>query len=174
MIFCRQFADEKNLRICGLIKNIIVVMKSLFDKTTFEEVTGRLHSLHQQSQRQWGKMDAAQMLAHCKEAFKVPLSAKSPPKIYPLALIGWLMKSALYNDKPWKQGLPTAPNFKITNERDFDKEKAALISLINKFHQSSPAAIEKIVHPLFGKFTGNQWGMAMYKHLDHHLKQFGV
>lgn len=149
-------------------------MKSLFDKVTYEEITSRLASLTPQSQRQWGKMNAAQMLAHCKEAFKVPLSEKSPPKIYPFALFGWMMKHKLYDDMPWKQNLPTAPNFKITEERDFEKEKAELTALVSRFHQSSPAAIEKIVHPVFGKYTGEQWGKAMYKHLDHHLTQFGV
>ena len=149
-------------------------MKSLFDNAAYEEITGRMNKLSASSQRQWGKMDVAQMLAHCKEAFKVPLSEKPPPKMYPLALIGWMMKSKLYNDSPWGKGLPTAPTFKIINERDFEKEKAELTILINKFHQSGAAAAEKIVHPVFGKFTGEQWGMAMYKHLDHHLTQFGL
>ena len=149
-------------------------MKSLFDNNAYNEITQRLNNLSPASQKQWGKMNVAQMLAHCKEAFKVPLSDKSPPKIYPFALFGWMMKSKLYNDSPWGQGLPTAPNFIIKDERVFDKEKAELTALINKFHQSAPSAIEKIVHPVFGKFTGEQWGQAMYKHLDHHLRQFSA
>jgi hypothetical protein len=149
-------------------------MKSLFDNIAYTEIKNRMASLTAQSHRQWGKMDVAQMLAHCKEAFKVPLSEKSPPKIFPLYLIGWMMKSKLYNDSAWAKDLPTAPNFKITDPRDFEKEKAELTELVNRFHQSSPSAIEKIVHPVFGKYTGEQWGMSMYKHLDHHLTQFGV
>lgn len=149
-------------------------MKSLFDKDAYEEITSRINKLTAESKRQWGKMDVSQMLAHCKEAFKVPLSEKSPPKIYPFALFGWMMKSKLYDDMPWKQNLPTAPNFKITDNRLFEKEKTELAELVKRFHQSSPADIEKIVHPVFGRYTGSQWGMAMYKHLDHHLTQFGV
>lgn len=149
-------------------------MKNLFDKAAYGEITGRLSSLSAESRRKWGKMEVGQMLAHCRQAFKVPLSQKSPPGIYPFALFGWLMKSKLYNDAPWGQGLPTAPSFKITDERNFEKEKAALSEMITRFHQSDPSAIAKIVHPVFGKLTGAQWGMAMYKHLDHHLKQFGV
>ncbi len=149
-------------------------MKSLFDKPAYEEIMGRLDKLTAQSNRQWGKMSAAQMLAHCKEAFKVPLSEKSPPKIFPMNLIGWMMKSKLYNDSAWKRNLPTAPNFKIKDERVFEHEKQALTMLVNKFHQSSPGSVGKIIHPVFGKFTGEQWGMAMYKHLDHHLSQFSV
>jgi len=149
-------------------------MKSLFDQAVYEEITGRLNKLSLQSVRCWGKMNAAQMLAHCQEAFKVPLSKKSPPKMYPFALIGWMMKSKLYNDSPWSQGLPTAPSFKIQDERDFEKEKKQLTEMVTRFHQSDPGVIEKIVHPVFGKFTGEQWGKSIYKHLDHHLRQFGV
>jgi Protein of unknown function (DUF1569) len=149
-------------------------MKNLFDEAVYEEITGRLNKLTAASQRQWGKMEVAQMLAHCKKAFKVPLSEKSPPKMYPFALIGWMMKGKLYNDIPWSKGLPTAPSFRITDPRNFEKEKAALSEIISRFHHSDPAAIAKIVHPIFGKFTGAQWGMAMYKHIDHHLVQFGV
>ncbi|MES2849540.1 MAG: DUF1569 domain-containing protein [Bacteroidota bacterium] len=149
-------------------------MKNLFDNPAYEEIISRVNKLSANSQGKWGKMDVAQMLCHCKEAFKVPLSTTSPPKLYPLALIGWMMKSKLYNDSPWRRNLPTAPNFKIRDERVFEKEKVELVTLINKFHQSTAATIEKITHPVFGKFTGDQWGMSMYKHLDHHLTQFGA
>ncbi len=149
-------------------------MKNLFDQPAYEEVLQRLNSLSPQSPRQWGKMDAAQMMAHCKEAFKVPLSDK-PLSRSPIGLLlGWAFKKKLYNNDPWKKGLPTAPNFIIKDTRNFAEEKAALSSLINRFHSSDPAVIEKIVHPMFGRFTGQQWGCAMYKHLDHHLTQFSV
>lgn len=149
-------------------------MKNLFEKAVYEEIIGRMNKLTAESQRLWGTMDVAQMLAHCNQAFKVPLSEKSPPKMYPFALIGWMMKSKLYNDSPWSKGLPTAPSFRIADQRDFNKEKDQLTAMASRFHQSNPASIEKIIHPVFGKFSGEQWGMAMYKHLNHHLTQFGV
>lgn len=149
-------------------------MKNLFDNSTIEEVVNRLNSLTPQSQRQWGKMEVAQMLAHCKEAFKVPLMEKSPPRMFMGYLIGWMIKNKLYNDSPWKQNLPTAPQFIIKDERNFELERKGLLSLVNQFHNDNPERIATIVHPMFGKYTGEQWGKAMYKHLDHHLQQFGV
>jgi hypothetical protein len=149
-------------------------MKNLFDKSTLEEVISRLNNLTPQSQRQWGKMDVAQMLAHCKEAFKVPLLQKSPPRMFMGYVIGWMVKPKLYNESPWKQNLPTAPQFIIKDQRNFESEKSELLSLINKFYNDNPQRIATIVHPMFGKYTGEQWGKAMYKHLDHHLQQFGV
>ena len=98
-------------------------VKNLFEPAVYTEITERVNRLSPESQRQWGKMTVSQMLAHCKEAFKVPLSEKRLPKLYPFALIGWMVKNKLYNDTPWKQGLPTAPNFIIKDERDFESEK---------------------------------------------------
>ncbi len=149
-------------------------MQNLFDNTTYNEVIDRLNALSPQSTAQWGKMNVAQMLAHCKEAFKVPLSEKKLPRMFMGILIGWMIKSKLYNDDPWKQNLPTAPNFIIKNERDFQDEKRELINLVNKFYKAGPTGISKYPHPLFGKFTPEQWGKSMYKHIDHHLRQFGA
>ncbi len=149
-------------------------MKNLFDAGVYNEITERINKLTPQSQRQWGKMNVAQMLAHCKEAFKVPLSDKKMPRIFLGLLVGWMVKAKLYNDSPWKRNLPTAPNFIIKDERDFEKEKKELTSLINQFYTGGPGNVGRFPHPMFGSFTSEQWGKSMYKHLDHHLQQFGV
>ena len=149
-------------------------MKNLFDKTTYEEITQRINTLTPESQRQWGKMNVAQMLAHCKEAFKVPLSDKKMPRSILGLLVGWMIKPKLYNDAPWKRNLPTAPNFIIKDERDFEKEKRELTDLINRFYHGGPDKVGRFPHPMFGTFTSEQWGKAMYKHADHHLVQFGA
>ncbi len=149
-------------------------MKNLFDKAAYEEMTSRIHSLSPQSQRQWGKMNVAQMLAHCKEAFKVPLSNKKMPRMFIGLLLGWAFKKKLYSNEPWKHNLPTAPNFIIKDERDFEKEKKELAAMIDQFHNAGPGNVGKYPHPMFGSFTAEQWGQSMYKHLDHHLMQFGA
>jgi len=154
-------------------------VKNLFDSSTYTEILERLHKLSADSKGQWGKMQVAQMLAHCKEAFKVPLTDKPLPRMFLGSLLGWMIKSKLYNESPWKQSLPTSPNFVIKDERDFEKEKTALLELVNKFHKGGSDGpdsfpVGKYPHPFFGKFTSEQWGKMMWKHLDHHLRQFGV
>jgi hypothetical protein len=119
-------------------------------------------------------MNIAQMLAHCKEAFTVPLSEKKLPRMFIGLLIGWAFKKKLYNDDPWKKNLPTAPNFIIKDERDFEKEKQRLLELVNQFYNDGPAKVGLHPHPMFGTFSTKQWGQAMYKHMDHHLRQFGA
>jgi hypothetical protein len=149
-------------------------MKNLFDKDAYTEITNRINTLTPDTQRQWGKMNVAQMLAHCKEAFKVPLSDKKMPRMFLGLLLGWAFKKKLYNDEPWKKNLPTAPNFIIKDERVFEKERTELTDMIGQFYNGGPGRVGRFPHPMFGTFTSGQWGQAMYKHLDHHFTQFGV
>ena len=149
-------------------------MQNLFNAEVYNQVIDRMKNLAPDAQPLWGKMNVAQMLAHCRQAFKVPLSQKKLHRIFIGRLIGWMFKSKLYNDDPWKQNLPTAPSFIIKGDRDFDLEKAELTKLINKFYSVGPMGITKYPHPMFGKLTPEQWGQAMFKHVDHHLRQFGV
>ncbi len=149
-------------------------MQSLFDTVTYNGIVERINKLTPTSEKGWGKMNVSQMLAHCKAAFSVPLSEKPMPRSMLGLLLGWAFKSKLYNESPWKQNLPTSPDFIVKDERNFEKEKRELTDLINKFYTKGPEQVGRFPHPMFGRFTSTQWGQAMYKHLDHHLKQFGV
>ena len=149
-------------------------MKSLFDKPTYDEIIGRINSLSSASQRQWGKMEVSQMLAHCKEAFKVPLSETKMPRMLMGRMLSWMVKPKMYGEAPWKKNLPTAPNFLIKDQRNFETEKKELSDLVKQFYTKGSGNVGKFPHPFFGTFTQEQWGKSMYKHLDHHLMQFGV
>lgn len=146
-------------------------MKSLFDIEAYQEIKERIEALSSQSTPAWGKMNVGQMVTHCQFPLKVALSNK--PRKHKWNLIGFLFKKTLYNDKPWKQGLPTAKLAKITDERDFDKERTSLLSMVDAFHAKKEQT-EWQPHPMFGTFTPQQWGQLEYKHLDHHLRQFQV
>ena len=149
-------------------------VENLFETSVHQNIVERINLLTPASERQWGKMSVSQMLAHCKEAFKVPLSKKPIPRMFIGRLFGWLAKGKLHDEKPWGKNLPTAPNFIIKDERDFEKEKSELLELINQFYAEGPEAVGNFPHPFFGTLTKDQWGKSMWKHVDHHLKQFGV
>jgi len=149
-------------------------IQNLFESTAYTNLTNRIDKLSADSKAEWGKMSVSQMLAHCKQAFKVPLSSKPLPRLFIGRLIGWAIKGNLYNTKPWPKGLPTAPDFIIKDDRDFETEKADLLTLIKKFHDAGPQGAGLFPHPLFGRLNAEQWGKAMWKHMDHHLRQFGV
>jgi len=149
-------------------------MLNLFDSHTHQLMIERLNTLSENSPGLWGKMNVSQMLAHCKAAFKIPLTERKLSVAFIGKLIGWAFRQKLYNESLWKKNLPTSPGFKIVDERIFDIEKKQLEELINRFYTLGPEKAGKQVHPLFGKLTPEQWGQAMYKHLDHHFRQFGV
>jgi len=147
-------------------------IKNLFDPAVKQEITDRINILTATTQHQWGKMDVAQMLAHVQIPMGVALGTNSVRGNWLMKLILPLFKKNLYDEKPWKQGLPTDQSFIMTGQsRDFDKEKNQLLDKINGFSESNMIN-EK--HPVFGKLTKDQWSKATWKHIDHHLKQFGV
>lgn len=148
-------------------------MKSIFNTQAYEEVLKRIDKLKPESNPQWGKMDVAKMLWHCQGPINVALQ-KNDYQMKPMSfLLRLWIKKSLYNDKPWRKGLPTAKKLKTTNPKDFEKEKQALIALISQLHQHKDKK-DWASHPVFGKLNPSQWGKMQYKHLDHHLRQFGA
>ena len=147
-------------------------IKDLFDASIKQEIIDRINKLTAQTKGQWGKMNASQMLAHVQMPIRIAFGTHQPKGSFLLRLIGPLFKSKLWDEKPYKQSLPTDPTFVMTGtEKDFEKEKAALIALVNNFNETS---IRSEKHPVFGKLNKHNWSKATWKHLDHHLKQFGV
>ncbi len=149
-------------------------MESLYDTNTYERINSRLSRLNPASRPTWGKMDVGQMLQHCSRTFKFALSDKPTPRSLMGILMGWAFKKQLYNETAWKQGLPTAPQLRVTDKRNFDEELKNLQKNITEFYTRGPGKTGMFPHPMFGRFTKEQWGQMMYKHLDHHFRQFGV
>jgi len=149
-------------------------MKTIFDKEAYQEIDSRLNKLNAETKAQWGQMDVAQMMAHCQEAFKTATGEVKRPRIFMGYIMGPLFKGMLINDKPYPKGVRTDPNYIITDKKDFTTEKEKLASVIKRFHEGGEKNATTHTHPFFGKFTQKEWGITMYKHLDHHLKQFGV
>ena len=147
-------------------------MKSLLEENGYQEIIDRLEKVNADSNRLWGKMSPAQMAWHCQYPLK--LAIKNEDKgVRGNPLIRWFFKKSLYNDKPWRKNLPTAPFLVAKEEKDFDKEMGTLKELVKEFYAVRNRDNWN-PHPMFGSFTPEQWGQLEYKHLDHHLRQFGV
>ncbi|MEI6817814.1 MAG: DUF1569 domain-containing protein [Bacteroidota bacterium] len=149
-------------------------MKTLFDSNAGAEIILRINKLTPSSKRVWGKMDVAQMLAHCSAGIEMQNGDIKPPRVFIGKVIGPFFKSLLTNEKPFRRNTPTAPELMIVDEKEFEKEKERLIGLINRFVKEGKQGVTKHPHPFFGKLKEDEWGMGAYKHLDHHLQQFGV
>ena len=151
-------------------------MKNLLDAAVANQVKIRLGQLQPQSERRWGKMTSSQMLAHCSLSMQWAVGEVVPEKGTLLArLMGRLVKPMVFrNEDPLQRNSPTAKSLNVADERDFGNERERLSDLIDKFLAGGAQGCTKNPHSFFGKMTSEEWGILMYKHLDHHLRQFGV
>lgn len=146
---------------------------NLFETSAAQEVLSRLEKISATTPANWGKMNAAQMMAHCQAGFKVYFGEMKMKRGIVGLLFGKMAKKKLFSPQPWARNLPTAPQFKIAEHKEFDVEKQKLISYVNRF-ATEGYTITSTMHPFFGKLSAQEWATLNYKHLDHHLKQFGV
>ena len=149
-------------------------MKNIFDHIHTAEVLKRIDKLSPNSQPQWGKMDVAQMLAHCSSFQDIAMGNSFPPRSWLGIIVGRFAKQIIYNDKTLPHNMSTIPTILIADDREFDTEKEKLKQKIITFQNNGPEKCTTHPHPFFGKLTSEQWGKGIYKHLDHHLKQFEV
>jgi len=151
-------------------------VKNLFDATVADEVKTRLERLEPNSERRWGKMSAAQMLAHCSVAMQWAVGEVAPEKMaLPVRLLGRLVKPMVLRDEePMRRNSPTAKSLIVAGEPDLDKERERLSGLIDRFAAGGAAGCTRNAHSFFGKMTPEEWAILKYKHLDHRLRQFGV
>jgi hypothetical protein len=149
-------------------------MKSLFNPQDNNEIIERFNKLSPNVKPKWGKMNAAQMLAHCTAPLQMAHGEIQSKRGLIGILFGKMIKKQYVNGAEFKQNLPTDPKFLFPNANDFDKEKQKLIAKIRDFATKGPEGITKGKHSFFGAMTPQEWDIIQYKHLDHHLRQFGV
>ncbi len=150
-------------------------MQNLFDAATAKALKERAARLTPESQRQWGRMNAAQAVAHCADAMELALGDRNPPRLLLGRLVGRIIKPmALGNEEPLRRNTPTLPELVVKDPRDLDLERRQLFTLIDRFVAAGPAGCTRHPHSFFGPLTSEEWGILMYKHLDHHLRQFGT
>lgn len=150
-------------------------MKNIFDKEISKEVIDRIEKLTPSSQHLWGKMNVGQMLAHCCVTYDMIYDNKIPkPTGIKKIILKLFVKNIVVSEKPYKKNSPTAPAFKITDNRDFEVEKARLEANIKKTQELGAKFFDQKESHSFGKLSISEWNNMFYKHLDHHLNQFGV
>lgn len=148
--------------------------KSLFDDEARADIVRRLGSLAPDSARAWGRMTPAQACAHCRVPLLIVAGEASAKRPLFAKLVGRFARSAIHNDKPFGKGLPTGPEFRMTDDRDFDTERDGLVADVERFAAGGPDGVAGVVHPFFGDISPDEWDRLMWKHLDHHLRQFGA
>lgn len=149
-------------------------MTNIFDAADNQSLQDRLKQLTADTTPIWGKMSAAQVVMHCQK----PLDVADGKLILNRSLIGFLFgkmaKNSFLKKDEFDKNLPTASQFRITDNPEFEDEKQTLMELIKKFGTVGPKVLVNKKHPFFGTMTDEEWGILQYKHLDHHLRQFGL
>lgn len=135
----------------------------------------RISRLQPDSERQWGKMNAGQALAHCTRGLMLASGEMSPPR----TVVGWtigplLKKVILKDDEPMRRNSPTVKTLSVQDDRDLGAERDRLYAMIDRVVGAGPEGCTRHPHSFLGRLTPQEWGVLMYKHLDHHLRQFGV
>lgn len=149
-------------------------MQSVFDSVPRRDLLLRLETLQPGSVRQWGKMNPAQMLAHVAAALETATGDRPMKQKLLGKIITPFIRSLAFGEKPFSRNSPTDPTFVISDQRDFDAEKKRVLALIERFLERGPVAAGNETHAFFGRMSGDEWGRLIYKHVDHHLRQFGV
>lgn len=147
-------------------------MNNIFDSLHNDEIIKRIDRLSVNSQPNWGEMNVAQMLAHCSSFQDIAMGYSFPKRSWLGVFVGRFAKPIFYNDKPLPKNMSTIPTILIVDNRDFKIEREKLKHKIITFQKNGPENCTNHPHPFFGEFTSEQWGKGIYKHLDHHLKQF--
>ena len=145
-------------------------MKTIFDKTTRAELINRINTLNENSTAQWGKMNVYQMLKHCTLWEEMILGKEKYKRAFIGRLFGKMaLKNVLKDEKPLQRNTPTIPELKISGNGNVSTQKTAWVARIDEYEHFSNL---DFVHPFFGKMTKEQIGYMVYKHIDHHLRQF--
>ncbi len=150
-------------------------MKNIFSKEVTQEVINRITTLTSDSKPLWGKMSSDQMLAHCSVTYEMVFTNKHPrPSKFLRFVLKTFVKKGVVSEKKYPKNSKTAPQFLIPDEKNFQVEQKRLIDYIKKTQELGAAHFEGKESHSFGKLTSIEWNNMFYKHLDHHLSQFGV
>jgi hypothetical protein len=147
--------------------------KSLAVPEVNQECRDRIGKLNPDTAPLWGKMTAARMMAHCAEVMEVAGGKAIQGTPWFIKLLKPFIRKVVVGPKPFPQDTKTHPQYIQSGDRDFGAEQVRLLASLDAFTEMC-AGRTKITHPFFGEMTVGEAGWGMYKHLDHHLVQFGV
>ncbi len=150
-------------------------LPNVYEPQVVQQLAQRLHALQPNTTPLWGSMSVSQMLAHCNVTYDMVYTTKyKAPNAFTKLILKAFVKKMVTNEVPYKKNGQTAPQFLIKSPKDFEQEKQTLLGHIHKTAELGQAHFEGKESISFGVLQATQWNNMFYKHLDHHLRQFGV
>ncbi len=152
-----------------------MALPNIYDSQVAQQLIDRINKLTPETLPLWGKMNASQMLAHCNVTYEMIYEdIHKKPNAFVKLILKLLVKKAVVGEAGYKQNGQTAPQFIIKDDKNFEAEKQRLINYINKTQQLGEAHFDGKESHSFGALNKTEWNNMFYKHLNHHLSQFGV
>ncbi|QWX84580.1 DUF1569 domain-containing protein [Cellulophaga sp. HaHaR_3_176] len=152
-----------------------MALPNIFTSKISNQVISRINTLTPTTQPVWGKMNVAQMLAHSSVMYEMVYDNKHPkPNFVMRFVLKTFIKNVVVSEKPYKRNSQTAPAFIINDTRVFEDEKQRLIDFVSKTKELGESDFKGKESHSFGILSITEWNNMFYKHLDHHLTQFGV
>ncbi len=150
-------------------------LPNIFSLEISNQLIDRINTLSPTSKALWGKMNAPQMLAHCNVTYEIVFDNIHPkPNAIIKFVLKLLVKNKVVSEAPYTQNGQTAPQFIIKTNKDFEVEKCRLIDFIKQSQSLGEAYFNNKASDSFGVLSATEWNNMFYKHLHHHLNQFGV
>ena len=148
-------------------------MRTILNESDRAEIDARMRSLSASSIARWGSMSVVGMLQHLRLSTRMAVGELAVPSANKRVFQKFPLKHLILYVLPFPKGAPTAPELKPVDAVSFEEERAAVLELMERIG-TGPRDGAGPAHPLFGPMTWREWGVATYKHADHHLKQFGA
>lgn len=168
--------NEGHPRMAFFNPSIFMALPSIYLQETTDSLAARISALTNETPALWGKMNAGQMLSHCCVAYQQVLGENTDkPGMFMKWLLKTFFKQSMVNEVPYKPNLPTGPTFiRLNQDFDIETEKQNLIAYVQKIQELGPDGLSAKSSLTLGKLTAIEWNNLLYKHIDHHLRQFGV
>ena len=147
-------------------------MKSIWQEESWRELNARVAALAWDRPAAWGKFTAPKMVCHLADSLKMAMgdlkvARKTLPIRYPP------LKQLIIYWAPFPKGAPTAPELLAREPREWSRDIGDVQELLERA-ASARTTDTWPEHPAFGKLSTRAWGVLIYRHMDHHLKQFGA
>lgn len=149
-------------------------MPSLHDLQDTQAIVNRVEALAEKAQPLWGSMNLGQAFCHCSRGLEAGLGRTRSHRLLLGRLISWIFRARFLGPQPFSRNSPTAKNLVVADPREVAQERERLIGLLRAYQAAGPEGTRGLVHPFFGPLSPDEWGWVMWKHMDHHLRQFGA
>lgn len=150
-------------------------MNNLFNQKDVAAIVARIEQLSPGAQKQWGKMNVSQMLAHCTASLETAMGLTCSKRVGLVGRIfGRLLKTRFFGEKPFPRNSATDPTYIIAGNPDFETVKIKVLKQVKAFAEGGPASCTQHTHAFFGKLNPEEWAVMQWKHFDHHLRQFSA